>query len=209
MTRYHFDDKSEYQIFCSFPGPFSHTYIRSQVVDFSLPVYIDYGTGFFALEIKTDYLILIRAFDWRVWLGFLILTPVFIITVGLSDWFYSGKTHWWSYIDICLRSVFMDSVRIPPGQDYTRIYFLGWILGSFVLSTAYTGIALLVAFHSKVAIIFIGLAALVSLIAKPPEPDLIKSVDELVRQDEISWLIEAGSAFANFGMDAEEGTTLR
>ena len=68
---------------------------------------------------------------------------------------------------------------------------------------------LLVAFHFKVSIIFCGLAALVSLIAKPNEPDLIKSVDELVRQDEISWLIEAGSAFANFGMDAEEGTTLR
>ena len=50
---------------------------------------------------------------------------------------------------------------------------------------------------------------LVSLIAKPTEPDLIKSVDELVRQDEILWLIEAGSAFTNFGMDAEEGTTLK
>ena len=53
------------------------------------------------------------------------------------------------------------------------------------------------------------LAALVSLITKPKEPNLINSVDELVRQDEILWLIEAGSAFVNFGMDAEEGTTLR
>ena len=111
------------------------------MVDFSLPVYIDYGTGFFALEMKKDDLILIRAFDWRVWMGFLILTPIFIIIVGLSDWFYSGKTHWWSYIDLCLRSVFMDSVRIPQGQDYTRMYFLAWMLGSFVLSTAYQGIA--------------------------------------------------------------------
>ena len=50
---------------------------------------------------------------------------------------------------------------------------------------------------------------LVSLIAKPTEPSLIKSVDELVRQDEILWLIEAGSAFSNFGMDADEGTTLK
>ena len=50
---------------------------------------------------------------------------------------------------------------------------------------------------------------LVSLIAKPTEPSLIKSVDELVRQDEILWLIEAGSAFSNFGMDAEKGTTLK
>ena len=59
------------------------------------------------------------------------------------------------------------------------------------------------------AITFSVVAALVSLITKPKEPSLIKSVDELVRQDEISWLIEAGSAFANFGMDSDEGTTLR
>ena len=125
---------------CHFTGPFSHTYIRSQVVDFSLPVYIDYGTGFFALKIKKDYSILIRAFDWRVWTGFLILTPMFIFILGLSDWFYNGKTHWWSYIELCLRSVCMDSVKIPRSQDYTRIYFLAWILCSFILSTAYQGI---------------------------------------------------------------------
>ena len=124
---------------CHFTGPFSHTYIRSQVVDFSLPVYIDYGTGFFALKIKKDYSILIRAFDWRVWTGFLILTPMFIFILGLSDWFFNGKTLWWSYIELCLRSVCMDSVRIPQSQDYTRIYFLAWILCSFILSTAYQG----------------------------------------------------------------------
>ena len=81
------------------------------------------------------------------------------------------------------------------------------ILGSFILSTAYQGNPSYVC--SKNAVLFGVLAALVSLIAKPTEPYLIKSVDELVRQDEILWLIEAGSAFANFGMDAEEGTTLR
>ena len=102
----------------------------------------------------------------------------------------------------------MDSVRIPSSHDYVRIFFLAWILGSFILSTAYQGISVYVNLLSYVAT-FSVVAALVSLITKPKEPSLIKSVDELVRQDEISWLIEAGSAFANFGMDSDEGTTLR
>ena len=190
-------------------GPFSHTYIRSQVVDFSIPVYIDYGTGFLAMEIHKDYSILIRAFGWRMWTGFLFFTPMFIVVFSLSDWLYDGQTYWWSYIQLCLRSICMDSVRIPSSHDYVRIYFLAWILGSFILSTAYQGISVYVNLLCKVIVTFSVVAALVSLITKPKEPSLIKSVDELVRQDEISWLIEAGSAFANFGMDSDEGTTLR
>ena len=50
---------------------------------------------------------------------------------------------------------------------------------------------------------------LVSLITKPKQPELLSSVHELVRQDEMPWLIEAGSGFTNMGNDAEEGTTLK
>ena len=143
--QYHSHDL-EYLYNIVFPliGPFSHTYIRSQVVDFSIPVYIDYGTGFLAMEIPKDYSILIRAFGWRMWTGFLFLTPMFIVVFSLSDWFYDGQTYWWSYIQLCLRSICMDSVRIPSSHGYVRIYFLAWILGTFILSTAYQGISVYV-----------------------------------------------------------------
>ena len=50
---------------------------------------------------------------------------------------------------------------------------------------------------------------MVSLLAKPKQPAILASVDELVRQDKIKWIIEAGSAFVNMGEDAEEGSTMR
>ena len=50
---------------------------------------------------------------------------------------------------------------------------------------------------------------MVSLLAKPKQPAILGSVDELVRQDKIKWIIEAGSAFVNMGEDAEEGSTMR
>ena len=53
------------------------------------------------------------------------------------------------------------------------------------------------------------LAILVSLLTKPKQPDVLESGDELVRQNKMKWIIEAGSGWTNLGEDAEEGTTLR
>ena len=38
---------------------------------------------------------------------------------------------------------------------------------------------------------------------------MLSSISELVRQDELPWLIEKGSYYTTFGANAEEGTTLR
>ena len=51
--------------------------------------------------------------------------------------------------------------------------------------------------------------ALVALITKQKPPEMFSSVHELVRQDNIPWLVEAGSAFTNLGKEAEEGSTLK
>ena len=48
-----------------------------------------------------------------------------------------------------------------------------------------------------------------SLLARPELPSFFHSVDELVRQDEIQWIVEDGSAWVNMGEDAEEGTTMK
>ena len=120
-------------------GPFGLTWLRSQVVDYSLPIVVDDMTGFLSLELSKDHGILYRAFGWRVWLAVVIITPLFIAILGLSDWLYSGQTTWWSYIEFCLRSICMHSVTIPQNQNYNQIYSLAWIWSSFVLFTAYQG----------------------------------------------------------------------
>ena len=113
---------------------------RSQVVDFSLPIVTDEMTGFLFFGVSKDQGILFRAFGWRVWLAVVIITPVYIAIVGLSDWFYSGQmTNWWSYIEFCFRSICMDSVEIPQSQTYNKVYSLAWIWMSFVLFLAYEG----------------------------------------------------------------------
>ena len=50
---------------------------------------------------------------------------------------------------------------------------------------------------------------LTSLLTKPWQPDFFKSVDELVRQSNIEWIIEDGSALVNIGKDAQPGSTMK
>ena len=46
-------------------------------------------------------------------------------------------------------------------------------------------------------------AKLTSFLARPQLPDFFHSVDELVRQGDIQWIVEDGSAWVNMGEDAE------
>ena len=50
---------------------------------------------------------------------------------------------------------------------------------------------------------------LTSLLTKPWQPDFYRSVDQLVRQNNLQWIIEDGSALVNIGKDADAGSTLK
>ena len=192
-------------------GPFTKTWLRAQVIDYSISFFTDEITGYLALELEKDPAILAKAFDWRIWVGVLTVLPLYIVIICISDWTYNGNAqHWWYYCQFCLRSICMDSVKIPQKQNYNKVSSIVWIWSSFILFTAYQGISY--CFHSpniNSKVLLLLLATLVSLIAKPGQPYLMSSIEELVWQDEISWLIEAGSQTNNIGMDADQGTTLK
>ena len=108
-------------------------------MDYSIPVYIDDITGLLFLEMSKDEGILHRAFGWRVWLAILVTALFYIGILGLTDWIYCGSCNWWSYLEFCLRSICLDSAKIPEKQNYNRVLSLSWILMSFFLFLAYEG----------------------------------------------------------------------
>ena len=121
-------------------GPFGITWLRSQVVDFSIPITIDDATGFLFFEVKKDNGILYRAFGWRVWLTVLIIMPLYIAILILCDRLYTGGgSDWWSYLEFCLRSICLDSVKIPQKHNYNKVFSSAWIWMSFFLFLAYEG----------------------------------------------------------------------
>ena len=114
---------------------------RAQVIEYTIPVYVDDQVALVPFKPSRDQAILIKVFDWRIWLVLLSLTPTFILVSGLSDRFFKGRTHWWGQVDFALRTIFMDSVFpcIPQERVYNKILSFTWIWGCFVLFAAYSG----------------------------------------------------------------------
>ena len=117
----------------TFLGPFAVTLVRSQVIDYTIPVYIDDMTGLLSLEIKKDQAVLIRPFDWRVWTVVFTLTPIFALLVFLSDRFYDGHAKWYPVFDFIVRhgcqmaiAGFLESYVFGPSGFWTMAP-LRWI----------------------------------------------------------------------------------
>ena len=109
------------------------------------------------------------------------------------------------------------AATLPEMMNYNKIFSIAWIWGPFVLSLAYTGLAgmetpplKIVQHYTRYTLtLTTPTGTLTSLLTKPWQPDFFRSVDQLVRQSDIEWIIEDGSALVDIGKDAEPGSTLK
>ena len=84
--------------------------------------------------------ILLRPFHWRVWIALLVLAPIFISAIGISDQVSKQDVKWWKLIDFALRSLCNGSgVKIPQEQLHDKMFSIFWMYSSLVLFTAYSG----------------------------------------------------------------------
>lgn len=173
-------------------GPFSPRSGRRQVVDFTIPV--AYGGLIAIVPFKpsgNDMAVIMHPFGWKLWICVLVSPFLFLFSLALSDKVFNGKVKWWKQIDFILRSIFMDaSASIPAPRYHNKIIIMTCMLVFYILGLTYTG-------------------TLTSMLAKPTEPNFIKSVEDLVGQTKIKWIIEQGSALSNLGENADKGSVLR
>ena len=125
----------------SHTGPFSVNDQRAQVIEYTIPVYVDDQVALIPYKPSRNQAVLIKVFDWRIWLTLLFLTPAYIIVCGLSTRLFMGQVNWWAQVDFALRTLCMDSAypRIPQERNYNKILSFTWIWGCFVLFAAYSG----------------------------------------------------------------------
>ena len=83
-----------------------------------------------------------------------------------------------------------SSATFPADRKHNKILAITCVFVFYILALAYTG-------------------TLISMLTKPAEPNFIRSFENLVRQTEIKWIFEQGSAMSTYGKNAEEGSTLR
>lgn len=144
-------------------------------MDFSRPYWSAFHAVVIPLEIKSKMWYIVDPFHFNVWLMFGACIPLYIIAMGLTNYFYHGfkVTDWDDFCGFLIRNALSEqNSRIPDrAQGYQKILIITWIWTMLVIVQAYSG-------------------NLTAMLAKPKLQPPIRSLEELLNQEEISWVIE-------------------
>ena len=111
--------------------------------------------------------------------------------MSLADYFYCRVIHWDVICGFLIRSLLSEqNFGLPDrAQAYQKILIITWIWSMLVIVQAYSG-------------------SLTAMLAKPKLQTPIRTLDELMNQEEIPWVIEKLSAFDTYGKTTESGTVM-
>ena len=141
---------------------------RAKAVDFSR----GFGYGFTAmvipLETKRNMWYMTGPFTNTVW--FLIFTsiPLYIIAMAVAYYLYSGSVDWCTLFGFVIRNVLSEQNSRIPDEDYAyqKVLIITWLGFTLVLVYGYAG-------------------NLTAMFSKPKLQLPIKTLEELLKQDEI------------------------
>ena len=162
-------------------------------MDFTRPV----GRGYYAVVIplksKSNMWYFIDPFHCTVWIMFFLSIPIYLIAMGLSDYVYMGFTDWDVMCGFVIRNALSEQNHTLPDQSmaYQKIFIAIWTTSIFVLVQSYAG-------------------SLTAMLAYPQLQSPIKSLtalEELLRHDDISLVIEKGT-LAEFFMSTAASDTV-
>ena len=131
-------------------------------------------------------------FTYHVWLLISISIPIYLVIMGLSEYLYDGSVDWDSLCGFVLRNTLSEQNCKPIDytQAYQKVLIIVWLLSVFVLVQSYAG-------------------SLTAMLAKPTFHEPIKTMDDLLNQREIPWVIEKGTLAEYFTSTAETGSAMR
>ena len=131
------------------------------------------ATFIIPIRSTTDIWSFLHPLSPQVWLCLLASIPVFVLIFGLIDHFSSGFLDWTTLTGFALRNILVEAMEIPHIRAHQRPIVLGWILFTFIVTTVYAG-------------------NLVAMITRPHLDMPIRDAEDLVVQDELSLVVEAG-----------------
>jgi hypothetical protein len=73
-------------------GPFGVNYEPGQAIDFTFTIGTDYWTTIVPIQLTNDPWPIIRPFQPEVWLGILVTLPIFLAAIGITSFFFFGKS---------------------------------------------------------------------------------------------------------------------
>ena len=104
-------------------------------MDFSKAISIEYSTIIIPLTLQTDVWSLVHPFQYEVWIAALAVIPIFILAMGLTEYFSSGKINFGRTIGFVTRVVLSEPVpKLPDDRrGYKRVMVIVWMWSFLVL----------------------------------------------------------------------------
>ena len=161
-------------------------------MDFTIPLTNSFATVVVPLKQDSNMWFFIDPFSYRVWIGFLISMPVYLITMWLANYIFGGDTNFDEATGFILRNAFSEQNATLPnhGKTYQKLLTMTWIWCMFILVQSYAG-------------------NLTAMLAKPQLQNPIRTLEELLSQDVIPWAIPEGSPEQYFLSNYPPGSVLR
>ena len=135
----------------------------------------------------------IDPFTYDVWLPIAIGIPIYIIVMGLANYFYLGSGDWNTLSGFIIRNALSEQNSKLPDHASARVYqkilIITLLWCALVLVQAYSG-------------------NLTAMLAKPKLEAPIRNLEELLNQDEISWAIEDKTSESRFMRTAAPGSLM-
>ena len=157
-------------------GPFAQTPDLADAVDFTAQVADSYFSVVVPLKHDSKMWFIIDPLDYEVWLGLMISVPIYLLAMALADYLYSGYVDLDDLTGFILRNALSEqhSTLSKNTKVYKKLLIMIWIWSMLILVQSYAG-------------------NLTAMLAKPKLQDPIRTLEELVSQNEIPWVIEEGS----------------
>lgn len=161
-------------------------------MDFTIPLTNSFATVVVPLKVESNIWFFIDPFSYWVWIGLLISIPIYLITMGLTNYLFGGDTHFDEVTVFILRNALSEQNATLPnhGKAYQKLLIMTWIWCMLILVQSYAG-------------------NLTAMLAKPQLQDPIRTIEDLLSQDKIPWAIADGSPEQYFLSNYPPGSVLR
>ena len=127
----------------------------------------------------------------NVWITFLACIPVYLLTMALANYLFSGWADWGKLSSFVLRNALCEHYTLPTYKNaYQKIFIMTWVSMSMLMVYAYS-------------------CNLTAMLAKPQLQAPIRSFEDLLSRNDIQLVIEKGYIIENILSAAPPGSVLR
>lgn len=143
-------------------------------VEFTNQISDNYFQVVFPLKHASEMWFFIDPLSFHVWICSLLCVPIYLLAMSLADYLFNGYADWGAVtddFDFVIRNALSEQNYAPRDkQVYQKILIVIWSWSMLVLVQSYAG-------------------NLTAMLTRPKLQERIKTLDDLLSQDEVSWII--------------------